>query len=193
MRHLRLRKLFKNPLAFSLVELVLVVALMALLASAIVPSIKKSMVTTTEKELTSYFTLVEYQAGSIVTTYNQAMTDGITPVLAGYSLTSARGMQECLRSANNHSDVYDVEVCTVYEEPDTSLYNFIDTIVVCVQFYRYNPSDIYHPILLVNKKGLACSPEQAVNGSPDFCDVLAVWYIKKGTEQIYKYGSAMYQ
>ena len=193
MNQLRLRKIFKNPLAFSLVELVLVVALMALLASLIVPSISKSMVSTTDTQLSKYFELVRYQAGSIRKAYNNALIDGTTPVIAGYSLTTARGMQECLRSANNYSDLFDIEVCTVYEEPDISLYNFIDTIVVCIQFFRDNPTDPANPILLVNKKGIACLPEQAVNGAPDYCDVMMLWYIKKGSDRIYKTGGALNQ
>ena len=185
MRQCKLRKLYKNPLAFSLVELAVVIALMSILAAAVMPAIKKGLTETTDAELTTYFDAVRSQMGLIKTTYDNATKVGNTPRLAGYDLSTARGMQECLRSANNHSDLFDIEVTTINEAPDPYNYNYIDTIVICVQFYVKNATT---PI--TNSAGLPCSPEQAVSGvEPYRCQVTRLWYVKKDVKnKIFKQG-----
>lgn len=174
MKTTTLRKRLHNPLGFTLVELMLVIALMAILAGLVTPALRNVSSQNSEKELKAYFQNVQRQVGLIRTTYNNAMANGDTPRLAGYNLTSARGMQECLRSSNNNSGIYDIELTTISDAPDPNNYNYIDTIVVCVQFYA---KDSTTPI--VNAKGIPCSPEQAINGEVAVkVVVVKLWYIK---------------
>ena len=187
MKRCRLYKRLRNPKAFTLVELVLVIALMAILSAAVLPSVTNRLNTANDEDLNYYFETVQYQVGTIRTTYNDAMQEGQTPVLAGYFLTTARNIQECLRAANNHSKVFDIEVRTVNVAPDPNDYNYIDTIVVCIQFYTKDKK------LIVNGKGVACSPEQATNGAVAYsCKVVKIWYVKKDLKsRIYRQGGAM--
>lgn len=186
MKQCRLYKICKNTGAFTMVELVLVIALMAILAAAVVPTINASIGSTSDKERTACFENVRKQAGLIGRTYNTAMAEGSTPKLGGYNLSTARGMQECMRSANNNADIYDVEVTTVNSAPDPANYNYIDTIVVCIQFYT--KSDV----LIKNAKGVACSPEFAAAGVTAYkCEVLNIWYVKKDSDTIFTQGGAL--
>ena len=175
MKYSSLRKRFKNPLAFTLVELVVVIALLAILASAITPSLRKLQTNKTDQQLQECFKNVQKQAGLIKTTYNNAMKNGEVPRIAGYNLTTAKGIQECLRSSNNDSATYDIEVTTISDTPDPNLYNYIDTIVVCVQFYT--KTNTTTPIC--NDKGVPCSPEQATSGVvPYSISVVRIWYVR---------------
>lgn len=175
MKMCKLRRVFKSPLGFTLVELALVIALMGILAAAVTPAIRSGIKKTTDEQLIAYFDDVRKQVGYIRTKYNDATKVGETPRVAGYSLATARGMQELLRSSNNHTDVFDIEVTTISDAPDPNMYNYIDTIVVCVQFYAKGSSTP-----MVNAQGNPCSPEQAVGGvSPYSCKVVRIWYIKK--------------
>jgi len=168
-------------LAFTLVELVVVIALMAILAGLVTPTIRSLSTQTADSELTAYAKNVKKQIDYIITTYNTAIPSGETPRMAGYNLSTARGMQECLRSSNNYSATYDIELTTVSDAPDPHNYNYIDTIVISVQFYA---KDATTP--LVNAKGIPCSPEQAVGGAAAYsCRLVNLWYVKKGTDSIF--------
>ena len=181
MKMTTLRKRFRNPMAFTLIELILVITLMAILAGLVTPALRNSIKKTSDSELKAYAQEVEKQISYVIKTYNTETPKGETPRLAGYNLTTARGMQECLRSANNFSGIYDIELTTIGDAPDPNLYNYIDTIVISVQFFTAE-NDIT-PI--VNAKGLPCSPEQAVGGAKAYtCKLINLWYIKKGAGSI---------
>lgn len=186
MRQLKLYKRLNNPLAFTLVELIIIVALMAILAAAVTPAIRNNINKTSDVELAKCFALVRNQAGRIRNTYNTAIQKGEMPRLGGYNLNSARNMQECLRAANNRPDLYDIEVTTLTTDPDLYSYNYIDTIVVSVQFYTVDDK------LIKNSKGLPCSPEQATGGLVAYsCKIDKIWYIKKDDKTgFFKQGGA---
>ena len=177
MKNSRLYKICRNAMAFTMVELVLVIALMAILAAAVVPAMNTRFGEASDAQRKTYYDNLVKQVDQMVTTYNTATQQGLTPKLAGYDISSARGMQECLRAANNHADVYDIELTTIASTPDKENYNYIDTIVVCIQFRTKSGS------LIMNSQGKACSPEQA-SGTvvPWSCAKVNVWYIKKNTQ-----------
>lgn len=186
MRLRRFRKILRNTLAFTMIELVMVVALMAILAAALVPTIRSSATSTSDKQRTTCFQDVRKQTGLVVRTYNTAMAAGNVPRLGGYNLTSARGMQECLRAANNHPDIYDIELTTVNKAPEPTEYNYIDTIVICIQFKT--KSDV----LIKNAQGIACSPEFATAGTQSYkCEAVNLWYVKKDSDTIFKTEGAL--
>jgi type II secretory pathway pseudopilin PulG len=176
----------KNPLAFTMVELILVMALMAILAATVIPIINNNSMQTKDSARDTYYSNIKKQAKLLQTTYNDAKKAGQTPRLAGYDLSTARGMQECMRAANNNADVYEIEFTTVNEKPDPNSYNNIDTIVICVQFFAKGSTE---PI--INSNGVPCSPEQAAKGEIAYsCRIMKVYYIKvdEKTHTIYKQG-----
>lgn len=148
---------FRSALGFTLVELIIVIAILAIMAAVVVPTFANLRKKTQEDELKRYLADVKIQVAAMKEAYNNALKNEETPRFAGYNISTARGMQECLRGSNNRAEEYDIVVTTISGEPDTVLYNYIDTIVICVQFFWLTADGNYE--LIVDANGNPCSPE----------------------------------
>ena len=187
--HNRMRKIFRSTLGFSLVELIMVIAIMAIIASVVVPTFFSLRASATENEKHGYYNDVVDQARAMVAAYNSALADGETPRLAGYNITTARAMQEFLRSANNRPETYDVVVVTkeIASADYASNFNYIDTIVLCIQFYGPNARNEQQLItrdISATNKNVPCSPEYGDKGiSPTSCTLVSANYYQVGDKK----------
>ena len=94
-------------------------------------------------------------------------------------------MQECLRSANTQSELYDIVVTTVSSAPNTAYFNYIDTMVVCIQFFgeTMSGSDLLITCDTASEHNVPCSPEFGDKGVvPKKCKLMDTWYIHIGDE-----------
>lgn len=171
MKQLRLYKICKNKLAFSLIELVVVVSLIAILAATVVPVVRSNQDSVSAEQWTVYWETFEEQVKHMGDVFNNAKTEGDTARIGGYSLETARGWQACLRAFNNNDNLYEIEVTTSSTTPRVAYYKYIDTFVVCVNYYNGTT-------LIKNSNG-ACSPEKAENGVlATKCKIIKIWWIK---------------
>lgn len=168
---MRLGKLLRNRLAFTLVELIVTIAIMAIIAAVAVPtfaSVSKGRQTADYK---ADLTDVLWQASIITDAFNASVAAGNPAWVGGYRVDTPQGMQECLRAENNYGHLYEVVVVfNPNELPDATHYNYKDTIIVCVQFKTSQTGEV------VTQDGV---PTFDV-ATAKYAQVLGGWYVVKG-------------
>lgn len=171
---MKLRKLFKSKLGFTLVELLVVIAMMAALAAIAVPSIASMQTKDDEDFWASSCKTVYNNAYTVVKAYNEALAEGRVAKIAGYNIESPVGMQQCLRTENNHASDYEIAVVLSADPPSGSDYAACDTVVVCIQFIDHDGA------VLVNNDGQPIFPAASKRDQIAGAQLVCVWYMDQG-------------
>lgn len=147
----RLRKICRNKLAFTLVELIVVVAIMALIVGLAVPNLRALDKKRSYDDFSANLSDVLGQADMIVTAFNNWKNSNDRHAwIGGYRVDNPQGMLECLRSENDYGNLFDIELTYDATAPDKAKYNYRDVIIVCVQFYENN--NVGELVLLTREK-----------------------------------------
>ena len=139
----RLKKICRNKLAFSLVELVVVLAIMALIIGLAVPNLRALDKKRDYDDFSANLEDVLQQANTIVNAFNTYKeTNARHAWVGGYRVETPRGMLDCLRTENDYGNLFDIEISFSATAPDKSKYNYRDVIIVCIQFYENVGNDL---------------------------------------------------
>lgn len=135
-----IRRLFKNKRGFTLVELIVVIAIMAVLTAIITPILTKSNDSSTKDKYKQYCLSIMESADSICDAYNKGAKK-----VAGFDIVNSKGeiawsaIRDCLSTDNIYNYQYNVAVAYPSGCPTglseggatiTNAYTQKDTIVV---------------------------------------------------------------